>query len=89
MDFIFDTLFETPGKGDGAKRKPWKGNIQTSRANKGLDITTLNCFNVAQLALQTPVPELLKRPPSGPIRLGSEFSGYGSDNLACHYLGVP
>ena len=43
---------------------------------------------MAQLALQTPMPELLKRPPIGPMRLGSDVTGYGTDNLACHYLGV-
>ncbi|MFM7989739.1 MAG: DNA cytosine methyltransferase, partial [Candidatus Fonsibacter sp.] len=43
---------------------------------------------MAQLALQTPVPAIFERPPNGPIRLGSELTGYGTDNLACHYLGV-
>jgi hypothetical protein len=43
MDCIFDTLFETPGKGEGAKRKkPWKGKIQASRAGKCLKTTNLN-----------------------------------------------
>ena len=89
MDFIFDTLFETPGKGEGAKRKkPWKGKIQASRASKCLKTTKLNWFNVAELTSQTPVPEVLRRPPGQPIRLGSDFTGYGTDNLACHYLGV-
>ena len=87
MDFIFDTLFETPGKGEGAKR-PWKGKIQASRASKCLNTTKLNWFNVAELTSQTPMPEVLRRPPGQPIRWGSDFTGYGTDNLACHYLGV-
>ena len=40
------------------------------------------------LILQTPVLEILKGPPSGPIRLGSYFTGSGTDSLACHSLGV-
>ena len=67
MDFIFDTLFETPGKGEGAKRKkPWKGNIQTLRASKCLKTTKLNWFNVAELTSQTPVPEVLRGRPVNP-----------------------
>ena len=34
------------------------------------------------------VPEVLRTPPSEPVRLGSDFIGYGTDRLACHYLGV-
>ena len=65
-----------------------KCKIQIATARTGLDTTTLNWFNVAQLALQTPAPEILKRPHRGPIRLGLHFTGYGTDSLACHYLGV-
>ena len=90
MALLFRRTFDTIDEGQEARPSKFlKSKIQTSRASTGLDTTTLNWFNVAQLALHTPVPELLKRPPSGPIRLGSGFSGYGSDNLACHYLGVP
>ena len=64
------------------------GKIQTSRASKGRDTTTLNWFNVAQLVLRTPVPEILKRPPSEPIRLVADVLGYGIDSIACHYLGI-
>jgi hypothetical protein len=89
MDFIFDTLFETPRKGEGAnQKKPWKGKIQASRAIKCLKTTQLNWFHVAELTSQTPMPEVLRRPPGQPIRLGSDFTGYGTDSLACHYLGV-
>ena len=70
------------------RKKLLKCKIQTWRAKTGLDTTTLTWFNVAQLALQTPVPELLKRPPSGPIRLGSYCTGYGTDSLARYFLGV-
>ena len=84
MYFIFDTLFETPGKGEGAKpKKTWKGKIQTSRASECLKTTKLNWFNVAELASQTPMPEVLRRPPGQSIQLGSDFTGYGTDNLAC------
>ena len=59
MDFIFDTLFETPGKGEGANQnKPWKGKNQASRANTCLKTTKLNWFNVAELTSQTPMPEV-------------------------------
>ena len=34
------------------------------------------------------MPEILKRPPSEPIRLGSDVTGFGTDSLACHYLGI-
>ena len=89
MDFIFDTLFETPGKCEGAERKkPWKGKIQTLRANKCVKTTKLNWCNVAELASQTPAPEVLRRPLGQPIRLGLDFSGYGTDSLAWHYLGA-
>ena len=48
----------------------------------------MNWFYVAELTSQTPVPEVVRRPSGQPIRLGSDFTGYGTDNLACHYLGV-
>ena len=71
MALLFDAPFDTVYEGQEARpKKLLKSKIQTSRASKGLDTTTLNWFNVAQLDLQTPAPELLKRPPSGPIRLG-------------------
>ena len=91
MALLFDTIFDTVelGEGQGARpKKRLKGNIQTSRANEGLETTKLTSYNVAQLARQTPVPKVLRRPPSAPIRLGSDFIGYGTDSLACHYLGV-
>ena len=73
MALLFDTIFDTVelGEGQGARpKKRLQGKIQTLRASKGLEITNLNWFNVAQLASQTPVPEVLRRPPSEPIRLG-------------------
>ena len=86
---LFDTLFDTVGEGQGAwPKKRLKGKIQTSRASKGLETTNLNWFNVAQLAWQTPVPEVSRRPPSEPVRLGSDFTRYETDSLAWHYLGV-
>ena len=85
----FDAIFDTIDEGQKARpEKLLKCKIQASRARADLDTTTLNWFNVAQLALQTPVPETLKRPPNGPINWGSYFTGYGTGNLACHYLGV-
>ena len=69
-------------------KKHFKGNIQTSRASKGLETTSLHWFNVAQLASHTLVPEVLRRPPSEPIRLGSYFTSCGTDSLPCQYLGV-
>ena len=69
-------------------KKRLEGNRQTLRASKGLDTTNLNRFNVVELTSQTPVPEVLRRPLGQPIRLGSDFIGYGTDSLACHYLGV-
>ncbi|MFM7983516.1 MAG: hypothetical protein ACKPKO_29740, partial [Candidatus Fonsibacter sp.] len=74
--------------GQKALRKRTESNIPTSTANKRLRTTTLNWFNVAQLALQTSEPDILKRPPTGPIRLGSYFTGYSTDSLALNYLGL-
>ena len=89
MALLFDTLFETFEEGQEARQKKvLKGKIQASRASKRLDTTTLLLFNVAQLALQRPVPEILKRPPSEPIRLGSDVTVFGTESLACHYLGI-
>ena len=100
MALLFDALFDTVGEGQGARpkrslkgkvssrRKLLKGKIQTSRASKGSETTELNWFDLAQLASQTPLPAVLTRPPSTPISLGSDFTGYGTDSLACHYLGV-
>ena len=86
MALLFDAPFATIDEGQEArpKKKLLKSKTQTSRAKTGLDTNTLNWFNVAQLALQTPVPEMLKRPPSGPIILGPDLTGYGTDSLACH-----
>ena len=65
MVFGVDARFGTVDEGQKARpKKLLKRKIQTSRARRGLDTTTMNLFNVAQLALQTPVPEILKRPPS-------------------------
>ena len=51
MALLFDTLFETFEEGQEARQKKvLKGKIQTSRASKRLDTTTLILFNVAQLA---------------------------------------
>jgi hypothetical protein len=89
MALLFDALFDTVDEGQEARpKKLLKSKVQTSRANKGFDTAILNWCNVAQLALQTPVPETLMRPPSEPIRLGSDIAGYGTESLACHYLGV-
>jgi hypothetical protein len=74
---MFDALCDRVNAGQEAQpKKLLKSKIQTSRAKAGLDTTTLKNCNVAQLALQTPMPEIWERPPSGPIRLGSDFTGY-------------
>ena len=86
MALLFEAFFDTVDEGQEARpKKLLKSKIQASRSRQGLATTTLKyLFNVAQMALQTPVPELLRRPPSEPIRLGSNFAGYGTDRLACH-----
>ena len=99
MALLFDTLFDTSYKEHRARpkkrlsdkvcklarpRKKGKG----STASMGSEPTRVEWFDVAELAAQTPVPEVLRRPPSEPFRLGSDFTGYGTDSLACHYLGV-
>ena len=51
MALLFDALFDTVDEGQEAQQKNLlKNKIQTSRANKGLDTTKLNWFNLAQLA---------------------------------------
>ena len=37
---------------------------------------------------KTPPAEVLHTPPRAPLLLGSDFTGYGTDSLACYYLGL-
>ena len=73
MAFLFDALFDTVDEGQEARpRKLLKSKIQTLRVSAGLDTTNMNWFLK------------VRRPPSEPIRLGSDLAGYGIEILACN-----
>ena len=48
---------------------------------------TCTWFDLDALA-KIPAADVLYKPPFEPLRLGSDFTGYGTDSLACHYLGL-
>ena len=66
----------------GAKRRRTAATTQNQQES-------CSWFDVAELSARTPLAEVLHAPPSDHIRLGSDFTGYGTDSLAFHYLGVP
>ena len=76
MALIDDALFDTVDEGQKARpKKLLKRNIQTSRAYHHIELVQRGSVGF----LQTPVPEILKRPPSGPIRFGLDFVGYRTE----------
>ena len=99
MALLFDTFFDSGelqpqasrkrkasasagvGKAD-ARRKGTKPKAQQVKQS-----VTCNWFDVDALS-KAPPAEVMHTPPRAPIRLGSDFTGYGTDSLACHYLGL-
>ena len=53
-------------------------------SDQGAALQVVRCL----LSSTTPAARVLQTPPLGPIWLGSDFTGYGTDSLACHYLGL-
>jgi hypothetical protein len=78
------------GKGTaGADRKGTghKARAGNRKGKKQAEPESCTWFDMAELS-RTPAAAVLDKPPLAPIRLGSDFTGYGTDSLACHYLGL-
>lgn len=103
MALLFDTLFQTTDSVSSRhisqknKRKATshlQGEAAASGAKRRCKAVATkhqpeicSWFDVEKLS-RTPAAEVLHTAPIGHIRLGSDFTGYGTDSLAFHYLGL-
>lgn len=105
MALLFDTLFQTTDHDISGQRlqknkRKTTSDLQGVAAASG---TKRRCkaaatkhqpemcswIDVEKLSAETPAVEVLGTAPTHHIRLGSDFTGYGTDSLAFHYLGLP
>lgn len=104
MALLFDAFFGAAGEAETLTRLPARKSKKRSKGSEAAASAKRRCctrprkgpgserflgwFDLAQLTKASRA-EVLQTPPSGPIRLGSDFTGYGTDSLACHFLAVP
>lgn len=101
MALLFDAFYDTTDTVlvertlQKNKRKPTsdpQGAAASSKRRCGVAAKCqpkdCNWFDVEDLSSKTPEAEVLHTTPQHPIRLGSDFTGYGTDSLAFHYLGL-
>ena len=93
LSLLFDTFWGCGGdaspKASPSKAAAGAANAHHTELKVQTKVPkTTAWFDVAALSRKTPAAEVLNTPPHAPIRLGSDFTGYGTDSLACHYLGL-
>jgi DNA (cytosine-5)-methyltransferase 1 len=104
MALLFDTLFQATDNASSGRRSQknkrkttsdLQGAAAASSAKRRCKAVaakdqpdTGSWFNVEELSAKTTAAEVLHTAPHHHIRLGSDFTGYGTDSLAFHYLGL-
>jgi site-specific DNA-cytosine methylase len=104
MALLFDALFQatdidSSGQRSQKKKRKTTSDLQGAAAASGAKRRRMTAaikqqpeicrwFDVEKLSAKTPAAEVLHTAPTDPIRLGSDFTGYGTDSLAFHFLGL-
>ena len=88
MALLVGAFFDTVGEGQGSAEEDLEGQDPDFEGQQRPWEHQTELVQWAQSALQTPGPQVLRRPPSEPYTIGFDCTCSGTESLACHYFGV-